>query len=156
MLHRHHYPIDHHLLSRFSRVRLSVTLWTIARQAPLSMGFSVDMSCQPKSWVAVTFSNWSSHLRQFASWDCEERELHVHNTQNSPPDLSRKMVLRNFDRQGGDCKCQVYSWHVTWIVPLAQSIPGRCWVNIPYGWINGWIDRWAALGQDVLQDAERP
>ena len=28
------------LLSRFSRVRLFTTLWTVARQAPLSMGFS--------------------------------------------------------------------------------------------------------------------
>ena len=28
------------LLSRFSRVRLVVTLWTVAHQAPLSMGFS--------------------------------------------------------------------------------------------------------------------
>ena len=28
------------LLSRFSRVRLSATLWTMACQAPLSMGFS--------------------------------------------------------------------------------------------------------------------
>ena len=27
-------------LSRFSRVRLFATLWTVARQAPLSMGFS--------------------------------------------------------------------------------------------------------------------
>ena len=27
-------------LSRFSRVRLSSTLWTVANQAPLSMGFS--------------------------------------------------------------------------------------------------------------------
>ena len=28
------------MLSHFSRVRLFVTLWTVARQAPLSMGFS--------------------------------------------------------------------------------------------------------------------
>ena len=28
------------MLSRFSRVRLFATLWTVARQAPLSMGFS--------------------------------------------------------------------------------------------------------------------
>ena len=31
---------DDHVLSRFSRVRLCATLWTIACQAPLSMGFS--------------------------------------------------------------------------------------------------------------------
>ena len=28
------------MLSRFSRVQLCVTLWTVARQAPLSMGIS--------------------------------------------------------------------------------------------------------------------
>ena len=28
------------MLSRFSRVQLFATLWTIAQQAPLSMGFS--------------------------------------------------------------------------------------------------------------------
>ena len=28
------------MLSHFSRVRLFVTLWTVAHQAPLSMGFS--------------------------------------------------------------------------------------------------------------------
>ena len=28
------------MLSRFSRVQLCVTLWTVARQAPLSMGVS--------------------------------------------------------------------------------------------------------------------
>jgi len=28
------------VLSHFSRVRLSVTLWTVARQGPLSMGLS--------------------------------------------------------------------------------------------------------------------
>ena len=28
------------VLSRFSRVQLFVTLWTVAHQAPLSMGFS--------------------------------------------------------------------------------------------------------------------
>ena len=28
------------MLSRFSHVRLFATLWTVARQAPLSMGFS--------------------------------------------------------------------------------------------------------------------
>ena len=28
------------VLSRFSHVRLSATLWTVARQAPLSMGFT--------------------------------------------------------------------------------------------------------------------
>ena len=29
-----------YMLSRFSRVQLLATLWTVARQAPLSLGFS--------------------------------------------------------------------------------------------------------------------
>ena len=33
------------LLSRFSRVRLFATPWTVARQAPLSMGFSRQEHC---------------------------------------------------------------------------------------------------------------
>ena len=32
--------VSAYVLSRLSRVRLSATLWTVARQAPLSMGFS--------------------------------------------------------------------------------------------------------------------
>ena len=40
------------VLSRFSRVQLFVTLWTVAHQAPLSMGFSRQecwstLSCPP-------------------------------------------------------------------------------------------------------------
>ena len=33
------------MLSRFHRVQLFVTLRTVARQAPLSMGFSTRMGC---------------------------------------------------------------------------------------------------------------
>ena len=40
------------LLSRFSRVQFSATLWTVAQQAPLSMGFSrqeywSELPCPP-------------------------------------------------------------------------------------------------------------
>ena len=38
------------LLSRFSRVRLSATLWTVARQAPLCLGFS-----RQESWSGLPF-----------------------------------------------------------------------------------------------------
>ena len=33
------------VLSRFSRVQLFATLWTVACQAPLSMGFSRQVGC---------------------------------------------------------------------------------------------------------------
>ena len=44
------------MLSRFSRVQLFATPWTVACQAPLSMGFSR----QEKEWVAISFSRESS------------------------------------------------------------------------------------------------
>ena len=43
------------MLSRFSRVLLCVTLWTVAHQAPLSMGFSR----QEYQWIAMP-SSWES------------------------------------------------------------------------------------------------
>ena len=39
------------VLSHFSRVRLSVTLWTLAHQAPLSMGFSRQEYCRGLPWT---------------------------------------------------------------------------------------------------------
>ena len=38
------------VLSRFSRGRLFATLWTVARQAPLSMGFS-----RQEDWSGLPF-----------------------------------------------------------------------------------------------------
>ena len=40
----------YHVLSHFSRVRLSVTPWTMARQAPVSMGFT-----RQKHWSGLPF-----------------------------------------------------------------------------------------------------
>ena len=42
-----------------SRVRLFATLWTVARQAPLSMGFSARIL----EWVTISFSRGSSQPR---------------------------------------------------------------------------------------------
>ena len=41
------------VLSCFSHIQLYVTLWTIARQAPLSMGI---LQARMLEWVAVLFS----------------------------------------------------------------------------------------------------
>ena len=40
------------VLSRFSRVRLFATVWTVARQAPLSMGFS-----RQEYWSGLPFAS---------------------------------------------------------------------------------------------------
>ena len=44
------------MLSRFSRVQLCVTLWTIARQAPRSLGFS-----RQGHWDGLPSSRGSCH-----------------------------------------------------------------------------------------------
>ena len=48
------------MLSRFSRVQLSMTPWTGARQAPLSMGFSWQ---EYWSGIAMSSSRGSSQPR---------------------------------------------------------------------------------------------
>ena len=62
-----------YVLSRFIRVWLFVTLWTVACQAPLSMGFSRQEHLE---WVAISLSNawkWKvkvkslSHIRLLAT-----------------------------------------------------------------------------------------
>ena len=45
------------MLNRFSRVRLSATLWTAAHQAPLSMGFS-----RQEYWSGLPFPSPDRYL----------------------------------------------------------------------------------------------
>ena len=47
-----------HVLSRFSRVQLFATLWTVAHQVPLSMGILQEITLE---WVAMPSSRGSSH-----------------------------------------------------------------------------------------------
>ena len=48
------------VLSCFHHVQLFLTLWTVAHQAPLSMGFSRQ---EYWSWVAISYSRGSSQPR---------------------------------------------------------------------------------------------
>ena len=48
------------VLSPFSRVQLFATLWTVAHQAPLSMGF---FQARILEWVAMPSSRGSSQPR---------------------------------------------------------------------------------------------
>ena len=48
------------VLSRFSCVRLFVTIWTATHQAPLSMGFSKTRILE---WVATPFSRGLTQSR---------------------------------------------------------------------------------------------
>ena len=70
-----HTVISHHLkmlarvclLSHFSHVWLHATLWTVAHQTPLSMGFSMGFSTPILEWVAMLSSRESSWPRD---WKC--------------------------------------------------------------------------------------
>ena len=74
-------------LSRFSRVRLCETLWTGARQAPLSTGFS-----RQEYWSGLPFSPppkpWASFKAEYTLVpnttinDCSETELMNENAGN--------------------------------------------------------------------------
>ena len=50
------------VLSDFSHVQLCATLWTVARQAPLSMGI---LQARILEWVAMPSSRGSSQLRDW-------------------------------------------------------------------------------------------
>ena len=51
------------MLSHFRCVRLFATLWTVACQAPLSMGFSRQEELE---WVGMPSSRGSSQLRKIS------------------------------------------------------------------------------------------
>ena len=56
-------PLQGACVSRFSRVRLFATLWTVALQAPLSMGI---LQARMLKWVAMPSSNlFNSYLLIF-------------------------------------------------------------------------------------------
>ena len=73
------------MLSCFSRVRLFVTLWTVAHQAPLSMGFSrqeywsglpctppgdiPDPGIEPESLVSPALAAWL--FTTSATWEAD-------------------------------------------------------------------------------------
>ena len=55
------------LVSRFSRVLLFVTPWTVADQAPLSMGL---LQARILEWIAMPFSKGSSKPRDQTQVSC--------------------------------------------------------------------------------------
>ena len=61
------------LLSCFSRVQLFATLWTVAHQAPLSMGFSRQeywsgLPCPPPGDLPDPDVGWIPHLLCLLHW----------------------------------------------------------------------------------------
>ena len=56
----------------------SATLWTVACQAPLSMGFSRILQTRVLEWVAISFSRGSSPLRDGTLVSCISRQILYH------------------------------------------------------------------------------
>ena len=58
-----------HALSRFSHVQLCVTLWTVAHQAPPSMGFYIVKNTGVGYMVRIFLTQGSNlHLLRFLRW----------------------------------------------------------------------------------------
>ena len=69
------------LCNLLSRVWLFAALWTVARQAPLSMGFPR----QDNKWVAISSSRESSWPKDWTCVSCTGRQiLYRLNHQGSP------------------------------------------------------------------------
>lgn len=67
----------------------------------------------------------------------------MHKTKKFPSDLIRKKKSKEPSQTGMGC--------VMWAVPLAHSLPHRCWVNI-----DGWKkkNQWTPQKKKILQSAE--
>ena len=98
-----------YVLSRFSHVRLFVTLWTVAHQAPLTMGFSrqeywsglpwpspedlSDPGIEPMSFMSpvlagglfITSTNWEACFFHLEMFECDKEMLLNHLKLSSIP-----------------------------------------------------------------------
>ena len=88
------------VLSRFSRVRGFATPWTVARQAPLSTGFS----SQEHEWIALPSSKGSSQPR-FGTWSLTSPAPPVDSSPLAPPGGSSAQLHpeAGTDADHGEC-----------------------------------------------------
>ena len=66
------------MLSHFSHVRLSETLWTITHQVPLSMGFSsknAGVGCHSLLQGIFLIQGWNPHLLCPLDWQVDSLPL---------------------------------------------------------------------------------
>ena len=68
-----------------SHVQLFATPWTVARQAPLSMGI---LQARVLEWIAVPFSRGSSQLRNQTRVSCLQADF-------LPAELPGKLYINN-------------------------------------------------------------
>ena len=77
------------VLCVLSHVWLSVTPWSVALQAPLSMGFA---SARTLEWVAISFFTKSSQLRDWTCISCISHSASIFFT-TEPPGKPWSLVL---------------------------------------------------------------
>ena len=97
------------VLSRFSPVRLFATPWTVALQAPLSMGFS-----RPKKleWVAMPSSRRSSRPRD--------------RNRVSYTSCTGRQVLYDLVKSEKSSKKQQWTARPGWKLSLGSEVPLQC------------------------------
>ena len=109
------------LLSRFSRVRLCVTPWTAAHQAPLSLGF-----CRQVHWSWLPFPS-SVHESEKWKWSRS-----VVSDSLRPPGLQPTRLLHPWDFQGEStgvgCHC------LLWPTGLLLDKYNSCALHPVFSW----------------------
>ena len=61
-----------------SHVRLFVIPWTVAHQAPLSMGFRSPDACSPRSCVCCSSQLSAESVSQFCLWLKRKTSVKIH------------------------------------------------------------------------------
>ena len=130
------------MLSHFSHVQLFVTLWTIARQAPLSMKI---LQSGILEWVAMPSSRVSSLLRdwtQVSYVSCIGRQVlyHWHHL-GSPRQLLRLVFITNYDDGEG---IRGSSKYLHFICPYiyAEYFANKGLSSQGYGFSSGHVWMW--------------
>ena len=113
------------MLSRFSHVRLCVSPWTAAHQAPPSTGF-----CRQEYWSGVPFLY--IHLKQcylsiIHAWNQRER--------NSTKLKARNTVTVKIMIYGNK-----YKYSIKWASPVAQMVKNLPAIQETPVWSLGWED----------------
>ena len=100
------------VLSCFSRVRLFVTPWTVAHQAPLSVGFS-----RQEYWSGLPFPSPGN----------------LPNPESEPASLTSHALARRFFTTSAHCCMYIVSKFNS----LLKSYPWLPWCSFLHGW-DGW------------------
>ena len=106
-------------LSHFSRVQLFVTLWAVARQAPLSMGFSRLENPGMLEWVAVSCSRrWWIKCSQMPFQFLALHDSLLTSVLKTQTDGPVENVLPSLQHQNARLVSKILSVHSSDSVPL--------------------------------------